>query len=156
MRAPSIKTKGILFLCLSVLWMGFIFYMSSQTAEVSGADSGAIVKFIENAVPSFKSSGVALYLETIVRKCAHFFEYSVLGFLVFGFFNYKSVSPKAKILFSALVCTVYAVSDEVHQLFVEGRACRAYDVLIDFFGSVVGIFAFLMLTYIAAKRQKSR
>ena len=37
---------------------------------------------------------------------------------------------------------VYAISDEVHQLFVPGRACMPLDVLIDASGALAGIAIF--------------
>jgi len=43
------------------------------------------------------------------------------------------------ILFSLGICVLYAVSDEVHQLFVPGRGRQVRDVLIDSAGAIVGI-----------------
>ncbi|MBP5135301.1 MAG: VanZ family protein [Paludibacteraceae bacterium] len=34
--------------------------------------------------------------------------------------------------------------DEVHQLFVNGRSCQLYDVLIDSFGVIIGILTMLL------------
>jgi VanZ family protein len=36
-------------------------------------------------------------------------------------------------------CILYAISDEVHQLFVLGRGAQVVDVLIDSLGAFVGI-----------------
>ena len=35
--------------------------------------------------------------------------------------------------------TIYAVSDEVHQLFVEGRSCEVRDMLLDSAGVAAGV-----------------
>ena len=53
----------------------------------------------------------------------------------------------------AIFCGVlYAGSDEVHQLFVDGRACRAGDVLID----AAGVFLGVLIAHFARKnKQKS-
>ncbi len=40
------------------------------------------------------------------------------------------------------ICFLYALSDEIHQFFVPGRACRILDVLIDTLGS-----SFFILIY---------
>ena len=37
------------------------------------------------------------------------------------------------------ICVLYAISDEVHQLFVLGRCGQVRDVILDGFGSMVGI-----------------
>jgi VanZ family protein len=49
---------------------------------------------------------------------------------------------KKLILISILICFLYALSDEIHQSFVPGRACRILDVVIDTSGS-----AFFFLVY---------
>ena len=40
---------------------------------------------------------------------------------------------------SLLVCVLYAISDELHQLFVSGRGAQVKDVLIDSAGATVGV-----------------
>lgn len=42
-------------------------------------------------------------------------------------------------LISTLFCIIYALSDEIHQLFVFGRSGELKDVLIDTIGSFLGI-----------------
>ena len=44
--------------------------------------------------------------------------------------------------------TVYAASDEIHQLFVVGRAGRFTDVCIDGVGACLGILVFVLLVRI--------
>lgn len=50
-----------------------------------------------------------------------------------------------KTLFSTLLCAMYAVTDEIHQLYVPGRACSPWDVLIDTAGAFVLGGAFLLV-----------
>ena len=49
---------------------------------------------------------------------------------------------------------LYAVSDEIHQIFVPGRSCELRDILIDSAGVLVGILAFQLLrrTYSALRQ----
>ena len=81
----------------------------------------------------------------IVRKFAHFFEYAVLGFLIGCalFLSRRRFSPVISVICSAL----YSVSDEIHQYFVPGRACRIFDVGVDTLGALTGtlILAFIIL-----------
>ena len=44
-------------------------------------------------------------------------------------------------LWCAAIALVYAVSDELHQLFSPGRSCQIKDMLIDFCGASAGIAA---------------
>lgn len=141
---------------LLVLWCVLIFVFSSQNAEKSSATSdGLVSKVIDTVYPEYKKLSEAKQqsitdaVTHTVRKSAHFFEYFVLGILSFGvtvtFDKYKiSVRNAATVFF----CAMYAVSDEIHQYFVSGRACRFTDMLIDIAGS---LFAVLILTLIFKK-----
>ena len=74
-------------------------------------------------------------LATPVRKAAHITEFAVLHLTVlFALFQWEL--PWKKWLKAALAVTVaYACTDELHQLFVPGRAGMVTDVLIDSMGS---------------------
>ena len=45
---------------------------------------------------------------------------------------------KRKWLIAFLFCVAYSISDEIHQHFIPGRACRVTDILIDTTGIAVG------------------
>ena len=94
-----------------VLWMGVIFFFSSQPQ--------AALNFGQ---PAF------------VGKLAHVTEYAILGWLIQRAFDYRSKWWK-----SWLIAVAYAVTDEFHQSFVPGRAALATDVLIDSAGMVIGL-----------------
>jgi len=53
-----------------------------------------------------------------------------------GFIFLKSL------IFSFLLCAIYAVSDEIHQMYVPGRGAQTADVLIDCSGAVAGLFLY--------------
>jgi VanZ family protein len=76
-----------------------------------------------------------------VRKTAHFLEYFIMYSLAYNAL-YEKGSLKRSFLISLLIVFLYACSDEFHQLFVPGRACRFTDVLIDTSG---GLLAGLIL-----------
>lgn len=57
-----------------------------------------------------------------LRKLAHVLEYVILYLLAA-----RAWPPKRAWLF----CVLYAISDEIHQTYVPGRAGRASDVVID-------------------------
>ena len=78
-------------------------------------------------------------LQFITRKSAHFIGYMILGILAIGLIlQYENIYKKPQ--FAFLICVLYAISDEIHQLFVPGRAGQVRDVLIDSSGSFLGIF----------------
>lgn len=146
---------------LLFVWMAIIFMLSAQRAEQSSELSGGFVTAVISAVypdydelPAEKQENINHTVTLLVRKTAHFSEYFVLGALAFWvsvtFTKYKMLWRSAA---AFAVCVLYAVSDEVHQHFVPGRACRFTDVLIDGGGSLLAIF---ILTLIFIKSNKIR
>lgn len=129
--------------------MGVIFFFSSKPAEESTDMSTSVGKFVAHLfVPGYDEWTLEEqyeYAEKIdhpIRKTAHATEYTILGFLVSGiFFHCKKVEAiKKKIFISVAIGAFYAITDEFHQLFVEGRAGLFTDVLIDTAGVVFGVF----------------
>lgn len=123
-----------------------IFCFSSQSAEDSSALSTSFTKQVLNTLPIVRSLSPVQREKTVnnlhnfIRKAAHFGIYAVLGLLVFSLCKSYGVSFCTAFWYSFLSCCLYAVSDELHQLFSAGRGCRAIDVVIDTAGAVVGIF----------------
>lgn len=127
------KKKEYLKYILLILWMIVIFIMSSFDANDSSSQSNFIVNILANI---FRINNLNL-LSLIIRKLAHFTEYLVLGLLTYNLFKDKKYSLVISIIF----CYVYAVSDEIHQLYVPGRSCQILDILIDTAGSITGIIS---------------
>ena len=152
------KYKKILAFILMVLWMGVIFSFSAKVATQSSAQSTGVVEVIkgilEKIFPNTKSIDIEKWevFETILRKFAHGFIFFILGILSSNFIircNFKH-----KIIISGTICLLYAISDEIHQLFVEGRSGQISDVLVDFTGSIVGICLFFVVINCLHNRSK--
>ena len=122
----------IVSLILVIIWMVIIFILSSFDATSSSGQSGIIVNFISSITNIDNLS----LLSKIVRKLAHFTEYIILGLLVCNLI--KNYDKKTYI--AIIICILYAVSDELHQILVPGRSCQILDILIDSLGSILGIF----------------
>lgn len=136
-----------------ILWMSLIFYFSHQPATVSNELSSGItekiLETIEQVVPGFDSEMESL--NHIVRKNAHFLIYLVLGIFVVNALRTSGVQGYRRIGLALLICVLYAVSDEFHQHFVEGRGPQVKDVLIDSTGAVLGICMFCMIVRIVKR-----
>lgn len=119
--------------------MFLIFIMSSFDATESTNQSNFIVNIITNI---FKIENIEL-LSFIIRKLAHFTEYLILGLLVANMFTKNNINNLY--LISIILCIIYATSDEIHQLFVPGRACQLRDILIDSIGSITGVYLYKLI-----------
>lgn len=127
--------------------MILIFMLSNQKAdESSKLSDGVIEKTIGNIYKTTHKNTTDNELKIIkakythiVRKTAHFTIYLILGLLVSTLLKQYNLTTKQIIIYSILTCMMYSISDEIHQIFVNGRSGEIKDVLIDTCGSTVGI-----------------
>lgn len=139
------------------LWMALIFFFSSQIGSVSGSLSEGITDFIFNIIrkvtPNINLNIVEFH--TFLRKTTHFIIYFILGILLSNSLRLSGVKGKKIIFFAITISILYAISDEVHQLFVPERGGSVKDVFIDTMGSLLGAFIYFKLfKYIDKKRSK--
>lgn len=146
-------------ICFLVLWMALIFSFSNQkdvdSSKVSdGFIDRTVVKiykiFNENITKEKENEIIEKYTYPI-RKLAHYTLYFILGILSFLVVKDYSINKKL-IIYSLLICFLYACSDEFHQLFVIGRSARVLDVLIDTFGSFCSISIFYIFNKKISKK----
>jgi len=99
-----------------ILWIGVIFTLSS--------------------IPDLKTD---LKQDFIFRKIAHILEFAILTFLLFRALNQKKTNPVKAVIFSFVFSLLYALSDEYHQTFVEGREGALKDVGVDSIGILIAV-----------------
>ena len=124
------KTINVLFV---LIWMIIIFIMSSFDSSESSNQSNFIVNIISNIFNIDNINALSL----IIRKLAHFSEYFILGILVYN----STQNYKKYIWLPIIICISYAISDEIHQIFVPGREGRVLDITIDSIGATIGIYS---------------
>ena len=93
---------------------------------------------------------------TVLRKCAHFAEYFVLG--VLWLVVLRPIVLKYQKLVAIGLCALTASVDEVIQRFVPGRSGQLKDILLDSVGAVFGVclmWGVGCLLYKAAKRKEA-
>lgn len=78
-------------------------------------------------------------LDLVLRKAAHLFVFGVLAWLVARALRGDGIGVRASIWGAFLLTLLYAVSDEWHQTFVEGRVGHATDVAIDMVGASIAL-----------------
>lgn len=154
----------VIALCIALFVLAnmiIIFGFSAESSEESGNRSSRVTDFVLRIVyPHYDELPYVdrLYAQDnahrIVRKTAHFLEYALLGFLSASLMLFlKRYLYKRKIdawktwFYPAEFCFLYAVSDEVHQIFSE-RGSSAVDVLIDTAGALFGIVLIQLIVLI--------
>lgn len=152
----------ILLLLLTVGMMILIFVFSAQPAQDSDRTSGFLVDLVLYAAcPDYDTlspdAQMAVYntMQHLVRKAAHFTEFALLGFLLR--LCLESWFPKARLsLWAWLGGTLYAVSDEIHQLSVDARSGQFKDVLLDSSGVIAGVIVGWVLLTLLRRRRENR
>lgn len=125
---------------LAFLWMTGIFFLSAQSGNDSGLLSNSLFKpLFEVLIPL----GIPADIISLgIRKSAHYVVYLILGILVFRAVDTYEIQLSQKVYLSVMLCVGYAISDEIHQIFVPGRAGTLLDVFIDSMGSATSIAFF--------------
>lgn len=156
MQSSQRKTK-LLWLLPPLAWMTLIFLFSAMPSDSSTRQSSTLADMLVSVAGRFifldQAARVLLSarLEPVLRKLAHMSEYAVL-FILWRHALKSLGSALEKASFgSALICILYAASDELHQLFVPGRSGMVMDVGIDSLGVLM---AFTVLFLMGRKRAK--
>ncbi len=161
-------------------WMLLIFYLSSQTAVESLESSYSFtdrILYIVNILMPGQEIDIAAF-DDFIRSVAHFAIYMILGLLIINafffqciyyntdkerrYYNAKDVKDNGNenrknryiwvLLISFIICLMYAISDEIHQIFVPGRGAQISDVLLDSLGAGTGIIIYWQLGKLLFKR----
>lgn len=140
------KIGKILLPVLTVFWMMVIFWFSAAPALESSEMSYTVgIQIGKAAVTDFdawsieKQNAFAEKIEYPIRKTAHATEYAILGMLVLGTAHVYGICGKTARRYAWIWATIYAATDEFHQLFVPGRSGQVRDVVLDSAGAAVGI-----------------
>ena len=141
------QNKKVFHSILVIIWMFVIFNFSSQNGPKSTNTSDVVTSMVVNVTTSVTNKNVSREevkkrvedSTFLVRKMAHFTEYLILGILVLQLLSDYTKINKRMLIVSLIICYLYAVSDEVHQIFIPGRTAKVLDTFIDGAGSLVGI-----------------
>ena len=156
MSEQHLKFWRAVMLCATLAVMAVIFAFSAQPGPGSYALSEQITHQVQSGgaqtlLPTFFSED----LHANLRKWAHIVVFCALGICmavtVHFFWGKGRANPPAlrrQAVLAAVFCTGYAVTDELHQLFVPGRTGLLADVGVDAIGflpCIVIVYLFLTL-----------
>ncbi len=152
--------KKIVLWILVILTCLTIFNFSATKGSVSNEQSKTVTEKIEDIVTEVThkkpSKATITNIHIFVRKQGHFIEFAVLGLLVFLLSRCYAFSIKKSLVITLLFVFFYACTDEIHQLFVEGRKGCIKDVFIDFSGGIIGTGVVLPFEVRKCKKQTKK
>lgn len=142
------KNSKLVSIILVVVWTIVIFLFSNTNSIKSNFQSKGSIQKVINVVEKVdkvkmdntKKETLITLLNKPLRKVAHFSIYLILSLLMINFLSINKVRDKYKK--AQIFCTLYAITDEFHQLFISGRSGQISDVIIDSCGALVGIIVY--------------
>ena len=144
--SPWLIAGRVVFTLALIGCIAFIFSNSMAVAEVSSVSSGRVLQLLQAVLRRLGMPGLAQRLTMhLVRKLAHFCEYTLEGFLLMLCMRVYSRRPLRHITVPMLAGVLTALTDETIQLFSEGRSSQVTDVWLDSAGVLAGILAALLL-----------
>lgn len=152
--------KRNIFTLMVLLWMGIIFWFSAQPADQSERMSLSVghvagLLFVDGYEdwPQERQEAFEEEIDHGVRKAAHFTEYAILGLLLTAMYRAYGHEGERLFLLAAGTGSLYAATDEFHQLFVQGRSCQITDWMIDTCGVITGAAAVCLFHLIIENRK---
>ena len=138
--------KALALWIITIIWMIVIFLFSNSVGSVSTSKSKKItydmVNIVEKKKTEEEKKEKVEQIHPVIRKIAHAFEYAVLCILLIISLKYSNIRNNRLYLTALLTCIVYAISDELHQLFISGRSGELRDVIIDTAGATIGLIIY--------------
>lgn len=132
------KCKKIKWTVITVLFVLFMYSQSMLPATVSSGESTYALGVVGNFFSSIGLKFIAL-TEHIIRKSAHFIEYTIFGVLLINTIRIHGFIGLTKWLLVMVLGIAVPFIDETIQLFVPGRSGQITDVWLDMSGVLAGI-----------------
>ena len=153
------------FLIATLATAALIFFFSAQQGSDSAALSDGVTlqvaKLIKpgfNDLPASQKRSILKQLSAVVRKCAHFGEFALLSFNLLCWLRLRRWEKPARAAFLPAwgIATLYAGTDELHQMFVAERGPALLDVCIDSAGALTGALVALVGALLLARRLSAK
>lgn len=125
---------------LVILWAGTIFLLSSHSDPYSLIPE-KIFRWI------YFTHIYGIRLTKIVGPLAHAFQFAILAFLLSRALHVGNEFGKKHVWIVVILCTAFALSDEIHQYFVPRRAFQWTDLLVDLLGIISGAAAYYFFSH---------
>ncbi|MBR4769132.1 MAG: VanZ family protein [Lachnospiraceae bacterium] len=160
----SVRIKAALCIFLTILQMSYIFVMSAQDSEDSSVISAFVSKIVgQFTVEDFRDKSkqeqddIVSSIDSPLREVAHFIEYAILGALLYLdlYYCFYRKGKRVLILTAAfMIGVIYAVTDEIHQIHVPGRAFEIFDIGLDSAGTLAGVLLTFLIMKIRSRKNE--
>ncbi|WP_102693033.1 VanZ family protein [Rummeliibacillus pycnus] len=112
---------------MAIIWL-IVIYKITASPSATGSNTMSIIQSSLGL-----SESASDFLNFIIRKLAHIIVFGFLAILLYFIFK------KNRFFWAWLCTTLYAGTDEFHQLLVSGRTSSFDDVMLDSFSAAVAL-----------------
>lgn len=154
LKSSSNKPLLILLWVLSLGWLAFLVWMSSQDGAETFSTSMRLARFVIRlfGVPTARLSQVNQFLRTL----AHFVGFFILGGVVHISTRVTWPNRRHRAVMVVVLCSVIAVLDEVKKVFITGRHLSWPEAGLNVLGIICGVVISLWILWFAAYRKTRR
>ena len=145
--------KKALLIVLLVLLLVFIWGNSCLPVSLSSRESGRFLRLIRPFLELFVGQGNVTH--HLVRKLAHFTEFTAFGFVMGLLVNLGKPICLRSVVFSLVMGLLAAFADESIQM-LSDRGDQIKDVWLDFSGVLLGSVLSLILLCLHRRRKKRK
>lgn len=137
----------VIFWIVTALLAFIIFGFSAQ----NGAESASLSDKVREFLCSL--TGISI-TPAFMSSFAHFIEYCAFSFSLFFAlsFSFNRTRP----VMTVFIAAVYAATDEIHQLFSDGRVCDIKDFLVDASGALITVLILSLMINLFSRIKQRR
>ena len=136
-KQREMNRRKWLWTAVTVLYVLFIFHNSATVAVESSRQSGRVLALVKECLAGLGVESGWLS-EHLIRKAAHFLEYSLYGVLLWNCLGTYELRGKLRVVTFLWLAMLIPFADETIQLFTEGRSGQISDVWLDMSGVLFG------------------
>lgn len=92
-----------------------------------------------------------IQLTKVIGLLSHIVQFGILAVLLVRALAWPGALSPKQVWLSILLSALYGLTDEIHQLFVPGRAFQWVDVLVDGLGILLGLSLYVFIQFMRPK-----
>ena len=139
----------VIWLILSAIVAGLISYFTGQNAAVSNETSKTFLRRLLELFFGTDDEVIVSAYNKYIRTAAHFTLFFAFGLTLNAALHHQMRVPPLPVSLGA--GALLAVTDEIRQYFVPGRAMQFTDMLIDFCGVLLGALLVTLISYLSRR-----
>lgn len=153
MQIKKRHTKHIISWFIVIILAIAVFYISTKSSDTLDNNLG-IVSWVRQNLSNLTYSIFGYNID--ISPIGHFTEFLLLGAALYNALRLH-LSKRTSIISSCIICSLYGVLDEIHQLFVPTRTCDFNDWIVDTIAACLGVaIMYLIINKINNKKQNQK